>query len=121
MPTTASTITRSPVDAINGLSPGDRRVLNENELAQRLGCSSEVKRMVEQILSRQVVRTPPPYAALAVCAPFEQSGRERRIRYYTARGFAARCEADGLSMSTALGVGDASAPAAPVPPHPHSR
>jgi len=25
MPTTASTITRSPVDAINGLSPGDRR------------------------------------------------------------------------------------------------
>jgi hypothetical protein len=35
MPTTASTITRSPVDAINGLSPGDRRVLNENELAQR--------------------------------------------------------------------------------------
>lgn len=39
MPTTASTITRSPVDAINGLSPGDRRVLNENELAQRWGLS----------------------------------------------------------------------------------
>jgi len=39
MPTTASTITRSPVDAINGLSPGDRRVLNENELAQRWGVS----------------------------------------------------------------------------------
>lgn len=89
-----------------------------HELAQRLGCSSEVKRMVEQILSRQVVRTPPPYAALAVCAPFEQSGRERRIRYYTARGFAERCAADGLSMSTALGLGDASAPAAPVPPVP---
>ena len=33
------TITRSPVDAINGLSPGDRRVLNENELAQRWGLS----------------------------------------------------------------------------------
>ena len=39
MPTPASTITRSPVDAINGLSPGDRRVLNENELAQRWGLS----------------------------------------------------------------------------------
>ena len=39
MPITASTITRSPVDAINGLSPGDRRVLNENELAQRWGLS----------------------------------------------------------------------------------
>ena len=39
MPPTASTITRSPVDAINGLSPGDRRVLNENELAQRWGLS----------------------------------------------------------------------------------
>ena len=89
-----------------------------HELAQRLGCSSEVKRMVEQILSRQVVRTPPPYAALAVCAPFEQSGRERRIRYYTARGFAERCAADGLSMSTALGMGDACAPAARVPPVP---
>ena len=74
--------------------------------------------MVEQILSRQVVRTPPPYAALAVCAPFEQSGRERRIRYYTARGFAERCAADGLSMSTALGMGDACAPAARVPPVP---
>ena len=39
MPTTASTITRSPVDAINSLSTGDRRVLNENELAQRWGLS----------------------------------------------------------------------------------
>ena len=39
MPTTASTITRSPVDAINGLSPGDLRVINENELAQRWGLS----------------------------------------------------------------------------------
>ena len=39
MQITASTITRSPVDAINGLSPGDRRVLNENELAQRWGLS----------------------------------------------------------------------------------
>ncbi|WP_240127002.1 helix-turn-helix transcriptional regulator [Thermomonas alba] len=39
MPTTASTITRSPLEAINGLNPGDRRVLNENELAQRWGLS----------------------------------------------------------------------------------
>ena len=44
MPTTASTITRSPVDAINGLSPGDRRVLNENELAQRWGLSPKTLR-----------------------------------------------------------------------------
>lgn len=88
-----------------------------NELAQRLGCSSEVKRMVEQILSRQVVRTPPPYAALAICAPFEQSGRERRIRYYTARGFAERCDAEGLSMSTALGTAEP-VQTEPVPPVP---
>ncbi|MFN3297748.1 helix-turn-helix transcriptional regulator [Caldimonas sp.] len=39
MPTTASTITRSPHQAIDSLSPGDRRVLNENELAQRWGLS----------------------------------------------------------------------------------
>ena len=39
MPTTASTITRSPHPAIDSLSPGDRRVLNENELAQRWGLS----------------------------------------------------------------------------------
>ena len=39
MPTTASTITRSPVDAINGLSPGDRRVLTESGLTQRWGLS----------------------------------------------------------------------------------
>jgi transposase-like protein len=39
MPTPASSITRSQQDAINSLSPGDRRVLNENELAQRWGIS----------------------------------------------------------------------------------
>jgi predicted DNA-binding transcriptional regulator AlpA len=39
MPTTASTITRSQHQAINSLSAGDRRVLNENELAQRWGLS----------------------------------------------------------------------------------
>ena len=39
MQTPASTIPRSPQQAINGLSPGDRRVLNENELAQRWGIS----------------------------------------------------------------------------------
>ena len=39
MPTSASSITRSQHDAINSLSPGDRRVLNENELAQRWGIS----------------------------------------------------------------------------------
>ena len=39
MQTAASTIPRSPHQAINSLSPGDRRVLNENELAQRWGVS----------------------------------------------------------------------------------
>ncbi len=39
MQTAASPITRSPQQAINSLSPGDRRVLNENELAQRWGVS----------------------------------------------------------------------------------
>ncbi|MFM7569638.1 MAG: helix-turn-helix transcriptional regulator [Betaproteobacteria bacterium] len=39
MPTPASSITRSQQDAINSLSPGDRRVLNENEQAQRWGIS----------------------------------------------------------------------------------
>ena len=39
MQTPTSTIPRSPQQAINSLSPGDRRVLNENELAQRWGVS----------------------------------------------------------------------------------
>ena len=39
MQTPASTVPRSPHQAINSLSPGDRRVLNENELAQRWGVS----------------------------------------------------------------------------------
>jgi predicted DNA-binding transcriptional regulator AlpA len=41
MPTPTSSIPRSQQDAINSLSPGDRRVLNENELAQRWGISSK--------------------------------------------------------------------------------
>ena len=39
MAATASVFPRSPHAAINSLSPGDRRVLNENELAQRWGLS----------------------------------------------------------------------------------
>ncbi|MFY9138788.1 helix-turn-helix transcriptional regulator [Zwartia sp.] len=39
MSVTATTLTRSAQEAINSLSPGDRRVLNENELAQRWGIS----------------------------------------------------------------------------------
>ncbi len=35
----ATALTRSTQEAINTLSPGDRRVLNENELAQRWGIS----------------------------------------------------------------------------------
>lgn len=39
MPALATTIPRSSQAAINTLAPGDRRVLNENELAQRWGIS----------------------------------------------------------------------------------
>lgn len=39
MAVTASPQTRSSYPAINTLAPGDRRVLNENELAQRWGVS----------------------------------------------------------------------------------
>ena len=39
MAATASPQTRSSYPAINSLAPGDRRVLNENELAQRWGVS----------------------------------------------------------------------------------
>jgi predicted DNA-binding transcriptional regulator AlpA len=39
MAATASPQTRSSSPAINTLAPGDRRVLNENELAQRWGVS----------------------------------------------------------------------------------
>lgn len=39
MPSPATPISRSPHDAITSLAPGDRRVLNENELAQRWGIS----------------------------------------------------------------------------------
>lgn len=39
MPALATTIPRSSPAAINTLAPGDRRVLNENELAQRWGIS----------------------------------------------------------------------------------
>jgi len=39
MAATASPKTRSSYTAINTLAPGDRRVLNENELAQRWGVS----------------------------------------------------------------------------------
>lgn len=39
MPTAARIIPRSSRPAIDSLSPGDRRVLNENELAQRWGIS----------------------------------------------------------------------------------
>ena len=87
------------------------------ELACHFHFSSDIKRMVEQILARQVPTGPPPYAPLAVCAPFEQEGRERRIRYYTAEGFAARCARDGLDMPTALGyaAGRAGSDMPPVP------
>lgn len=39
MAATASLQTRSSYPAINTMAPGDRRVLNENELAQRWGVS----------------------------------------------------------------------------------
>lgn len=73
------------------------------ELAWHFHFSTDIKRMVEQILARQVPAGPPPYPPRALCAPFEQEGRERRIRYYSADGFAARCAREGLDMATALG------------------
>ena len=39
MAATASPQTRSSYPAINTMAPGDRRVLNENDLAQRWGVS----------------------------------------------------------------------------------
>lgn len=78
------------------------------DLAVLLGASTDVKRMIEQLLARQ---TTPPYTPLTICAPFEQEGRERRIRYYTFAGFEARCAADGVDLASALGL----APGAPVP------
>lgn len=39
MPTTAIPIPRSPQQAIAAMPPAERRVLNENELAQRWGVS----------------------------------------------------------------------------------
>ena len=39
MPTPATPNPQSSRDAVNSLSPGDRRVLNENALAQRWGIS----------------------------------------------------------------------------------
>lgn len=39
MPYTATALTRSTQEAIENLSPSDRRVLNENELGQRWGIS----------------------------------------------------------------------------------
>ena len=51
-----------------------------HELAVHFHASTDVKRMIEQILAGQ---TAPPYTPLTICAPFEQEGRERRIRYYT--------------------------------------
>lgn len=39
MPTRTLPLPRATQEAINHLAPGDRRVLNENELAQRWGLS----------------------------------------------------------------------------------
>ena len=44
MPTPATPNPPSPREAINSMSPGDRRVLNENELAQRWGISPKTLR-----------------------------------------------------------------------------
>ena len=39
MPTPATDISQASAQAVSTISPGDRRVLNENELAQRWGIS----------------------------------------------------------------------------------
>lgn len=79
-----------------------------HELAVHFHASTDVKRMIEQILAGQ---TAPPYTPLTICAPFEQEGRERRIRYYTFAGFQARCADDGVDLAAALGL----PPHAPIP------
>lgn len=79
-----------------------------HELATHFHASTDVKRMIEQILSRQ---TAPPYTPLTICAPFEQEGRERRIRYYTFAAFQVRCAEDGVDLAAALGL----TPHAPIP------
>ncbi|WFC94269.1 oxalate--CoA ligase [Malassezia brasiliensis] len=79
-----------------------------HELATHFHASTDVKRMIEQILARQ---TAPPYTPLTICAPFEQEGRERRIRYYTFAGFQVRCADDGVDLAAALGL----PPQAPIP------
>ncbi|WFC97876.1 oxalate--CoA ligase [Malassezia yamatoensis] len=79
-----------------------------NDLAVRFHASTDVKRMIEQILSKKLA---PPFTPHTICSPFEQQGRERRIRYYTFAGFQQRCEDDDVDFATALGL----APNAPIP------
>ncbi|WFD41965.1 oxalate--CoA ligase [Malassezia psittaci] len=79
-----------------------------NDLAIRFHASTDVKRMIEQILSKQLA---PPFTPHTICSPFEQQGRERRIRYYTFAGFQQRCEDDDVDLATALGM----TPSAPIP------
>ncbi|WFD29508.1 oxalate--CoA ligase [Malassezia sp. CBS 17886] len=75
------------------------------DLAAHVHASADVKRMIESILARQQPSGPPPYAPLDICAPFEQEGRERRIRYYTYAAFVRRCATFGVDVAEALGGG----------------
>ncbi|PKI83195.1 oxalate--CoA ligase [Malassezia vespertilionis] len=84
-------------------------------LAAHFGASHEIKRMMEQILGRQAAA---PYSPWTLCAPFEQQGRERRIRYYTFCHFCEKCAKDEIDVGVALGYANEAALAlasAPVP------
>lgn len=87
-----------------------------HDLAEHFHASTDMKRIIEQILART---TAPPYTPYTICAPFEQEGRERRVRYYAFAGFQARCKSDGVDLATGLGLAPGShVPIAPatVPP-----
>ncbi|WFD36926.1 oxalate--CoA ligase [Malassezia cuniculi] len=73
------------------------------ELAAAFHASTDVKRMIETILVRQTITPGMPVSPLRLCAPFEQEGRERRIRYYTLAGFKEHCAREGLDVASALG------------------
>lgn len=81
-----------------------------HDLAATFHASADVKRMIETILVRATLAPGTPAAPLRLCAPFEQEGRERRIRYYTLAGFEARCAREGLEPASTLGFAPLAAP-----------
>lgn len=88
---------------IDHISACDAAGCTMNELAAAFHASVDVKRMIESVLVRQTVTPNEPASALSLCAPFEQEGRERRIRYYTLAAFRDKCAREDISVGSALG------------------